>query len=585
MPQRKAQPKPTVRYRIGWDNPNEHLFDIEIAFRARGRETELFLPAWRPGRYLIQNYAANIREWSARARGAGAVQMVKRDKSTWVVTAKSGQDVVVRYRFFAGILDAGSSFLDETEAYFNGTNLFMMVADRRKQPVSLEIAAPPKWKIETQLKPAGANRFIARDWDYLVDSPTIASPTLVRHTFRESGCNVSLVFQGAEGLDTKAFVAPTRAIVRAQAAMFGEIPTGEYRFLYHVFDKWHGVEHEDSCSIVVKRSELLGSKPGDPAWDHFLAIASHEFFHVWNVKRILPKAFAPYDFSTEAYTKQLWVMEGVTSYYGEKMLLRSGLWSPERYLEHMGNEIGTLESTPGRMYLSLAQASFDGWLQDPAQMHDRSNAWVSFYLKGEIVAALLDIAIRRATRGKRSIDDVMRDLWTKYGRRGRGMEEDAIEKSASAIARKDLSDFFRKYLDGLAPLPYKEMFGALGIAFESKPATAERVFGAKLKRSEGRIVVDSVISGSAAALAGLLPNDEVIAIDGTRIAADGDIDRIMRSAPEQKSFELIVGRADRIAVKDVTPAEDSRVTVKLSLSPKADGEAVMLRSSWLAENA
>lgn len=585
MAQRKAQPKPAVRYRIGWDNPNEHLFDIEIAFRARSRETELQLPAWRPGRYLIQNYAANIREWSARARGAGALPIEKRGKSTWVVTAKSGQDVVVRYRFFAGILDAGSSFLDDTEAYFNGTNLFMMVADRRKQPVSLEIAAPPKWKIETQLAPAGPNRFIARDWDYLIDSPTIVSPSLVRRSFRESGCNVSLVFQGAEGIDTRALVAPTRAIVRAQAAMFGDIPTENYRFLYHVFDKWHGVEHEDSCSIVVKRAELLGAKPGDSAFDHFLSIASHEFFHVWNVKRILPKAFAPYDFSTEAYTKLLWVMEGVTSYYGEKMLLRSGLWSRERYLEHLGTEIGTLESTPGRKYLTLAQASFDGWLQDPAQMHDRSNVWVSFYLKGEIVAAMLDIAIRRATRGKRSIDDVMRNLWAKYGRRGRGMEEDAFEKAASAIARKDMRDFFEKYVDGLAPLPYEEMFGACGIAFESKPAAAERVLGAKLKRSEGRIVVDSVISGSAAALAGLLPNDEAIAIDGTRIAAEGDIDRVMRSAPEQGSFELIVGRADRIAVKDVAPMEESRVTVKLAISEKAASDAQALRRGWLAEQA
>jgi predicted metalloprotease with PDZ domain len=333
-----------IAYTISWTDPNEHLLDITISFTAPADEPRLTLPAWRPGRYLIQNYAANIRQCAAADSGGDPLDIRKDAKSSWRISAKAGEELTVRYRYYAGILDAGSSFLDESEAYCNGSNLFMMVEGLRHEQTRLTVAAPAEWRIETQLPREDENTFVARDYDHLIDSPTIAAPSFRRHSFLESGAAIHLIFIGAETIDTDQFIDPVHAIVRSQSKMFGGLPFSEYRFLTHIGEKWHGVEHEASCSIVAKRSDLLGAKKDDAGYDHFLLICSHEFFHLWNVKRILPAVFAPYDYSAETLTRLLWVIEGVTSYFAALTLVRAGLWTEKRYLKHLGSEIETLEN-------------------------------------------------------------------------------------------------------------------------------------------------------------------------------------------------------------------------------------------------
>jgi len=561
----------SVEYVLSWGNPNDHLFDVSISFTTPVGDPRLLLPAWRPGRYLIQNYSANIREWSA------TVPMRKEEKSSWRLEAKAGERITVRYRFFGGVLDAGSSFLDETEAYFNGSNLFMMVEPMRNEPARLTIQAPDDWRIETQLARVGDRVFEARDYDHLIDSPTIAAASMTHHTIEEAGTTIHLVFRGDEGIETSQYLEPVRAIVKTQTELFRDVPVREYRFLYHVGDVWHGVEHEASCSMIVRRSEVLGAKAGDTGFDHMLAITSHEFFHLWNVKRIMPAAFVPYDYSRETPTRLLWAMEGITSYYGELTLVRAGLWDEERYLKHLKSEIEQLENAPGRRHLSLAQASFDGWLQDPAQMHDKSNSWISFYNKGEIVAALLDLAIR--SRSDRSLDDVMRFLWSEYGARGRGLEEDAIEKAVAFVCGYDFSDFFHRYVEGVEPLPYHQLFATAGITFETVPRQAG--FGAKLKTSEGAVVFDSIVEAGPAMGAGILPSDEVIAIDGTRIRSEKDIDRILRIVREDRPFELLTSRRGLIQRRSVAARPDGSVDINLRITA-ADNA---LRSAWLRRNA
>ncbi|HEX7831601.1 MAG TPA: hypothetical protein VF787_18240, partial [Thermoanaerobaculia bacterium] len=490
-----------MHYLLSWGAPSERLFDITLRFTAPSDTPRLLLPSWRPGRYLIQDYAANVREWSAGERA-----IWKDGKTTWRVEARAGEEVTLRYRYYAGVLDAGSSFLDEGEAYFNGSNLFMLVDGLRHEEHLLTIAAPADWRVETQLPKEDEGRFRARDYDHLIDSPTIAAATLTRHSFVEGGARFHLVFRDDDGIDTEQFVEPVRAIARSQAELFGGFPFDEYRFLYHVRDRWHGVEHENSSSIIVRRAALLGCGPGDEGYDLFLSITAHELFHAWNVKRILPAKFLPYDYWHETPTRLLWVMEGLTSYYGELTLVRSGLWTVTRYLEHLQSEIELLESSTARGHLSLAQASFDGWLADPAHNHDLSNAWFSFYNKGEVVSALLDLAIRRATNGAKSIDDVVRLLWERYGKAGRGLEEDAMERAVAELA--DVGDFFARYVDGTEPLPYEELFATAGVAFAASPASTAMSLGARLKSSDGLLVVDAVTRGGAAMEAGLLPNDE-----------------------------------------------------------------------------
>jgi predicted metalloprotease with PDZ domain len=549
------------RYVLSWVHPNEHLFDVAVTFIAPVDDPVAHLPSWRPGRYLIQNYAANVREWSPN--------MTKIAKSSWRVAARAGEEVTISYRFFAGVLDAGSSFLDEEEAYFNGSNLFVWIDGLRGDEASLTIAAPADWNIETQLARGEGNTFRARDYDHLIDSPTICAATMTRHSFVERGARIHLIFRNDEGIDTEQFVEPVRAIVRAHAQLFGGLPLDEYRFLYHVGDRWHGVEHEDSTSIIVRRSALVGAHEGDDGFDHVLSITAHEFFHLWNVKRILPAVFAPYDYTTETPTRLLWAMEGITSYYGDLLLVRAGLWSPQKYLEHLQKEIETLENAPGRELLSLAQASFDAWLQEPAQMHDKSNAWISFYSKGEVVAALLDILLR--TRSEHSLDDVMRHLWREYGQSGRGLEQDAIERAVMRVTGVDVRDFFARSVYGVEPLPYAELFAAAGvdIGFTARDAS----LGATLRRTEGRLVVESVVRGGAAMDAGLLPGDELLAIDRNRMLQTGDVEPVLRDGD---AVELLVARAGVVRTRTLVPRRDGSVDVTLTIA----GESA-LRDAWL----
>jgi predicted metalloprotease with PDZ domain len=580
-------------YLLSWTNPSERLFDVTIRFTAPADTPRLLLPAWRPGRYLIQNYAANVREWSA-----GDSRVWKDGLTSWRVDARAGEEVTFRYRYYAGVLDAGSSFLDEEEAYWNGSNLFMLVKGLRSEEHVLTVAAPGEWKIETQLPRSGVilsradgegpspaptekvlrfaqddTVFLARDFDHLIDSPAIAAATLTRHSFVESGARIHLVFRGDEGIDTEQFLEPVRAIARYQSELFGGVPFREYRFLYHVRDRWHGVEHEDSSSIILHRKSLLGCGPGDDGYDHFLSITSHELFHAWMVKRIVPAVFSPYDYWHATPTRLLWVMEGVTSYYGERSLVCSGLWPVERYLRHLENEIRVLESLPARHHLSLSQASFDGWLSDPAQMHDHPNAFFSFYNKGELVAALLDLTMRRATNGERGLDDVMRILWEEYGTTGRGLEEDAMERVVARVA--DVGDFFARYVDGTEPLPYAELFGAAGVAFASTPGTAPAL-GARLGSREGLLVVESVIRGGAAMEAGLLPNDELLAIGETRVSDEPSVAAALRALKGGQSSELLIARAGVVRRLSLAAKPDPRPKIELRVAGPSE-----LRKAWL----
>lgn len=544
-------------YLISWGNPREHLFDIRITFTAPSDSPRLLLPVWRPGRYLVQNFAANVRQWSAN--------MTKEAKSVWRADARAGEETVVTYRYYAGVLDAGSSFLDDGEAYVNPSNLLMMIDGLRDEPSTLTIAAPGDWLIETQL-PRVEDRFLARDYDHLIDSPLMSSATMTRHSFVESGARIHLVLRHDEGIESEHLVEPLRAITRTQAALFGGLPFREYRFLAHVGDRWHGVEHEDSSSLIFKRSAL----PDD---DHVLSLCSHELFHAWNVKRIVPAAFTPYDYWRETPTRLLWAMEGITSYYGELSLVRAGIWSIERYLKHLKNEIETLESAPAREHLSLAQASFDAWLQEPALMHDRANAWFSFYNKGELVALLLDLTLR--AEGTATLDDVMRHLWREYGQTERGLEEDAIEHAVSDVSGKDFGDFFRRYVDGVEDLPYESVLAHAGIACERR-FDAKMSLGAKLQRIDGVLSFDFVVRGGAAMEAGVLPKDELLAIDGVRVSTEADVRRCFELVTEGASVELLVARGGVVRTITAIALHDPRPKISLRVN-----EESALRDAWL----
>lgn len=569
-----------LRYLISWSDPTSRLYDVEISFDAPSDDPRLLLPVWRPGRYLVQNYAANVRSWSARSGDGAPLRMWKEALSEWRVAAAAGTRVVVSYRYYAGKLDAGSSFLDPHEAYFNGSNLFMLVEGLRQQEAALTVAAPAHWRVETQLARGDGDHshsFVARDYDHLIDSPLIAAESMTRHTFTSAGATIHLVVLNDRGIDTEQYVEPLQRIIAAQSEIFGGLPLREYRFLVHLGAVWHGVEHESSCSIVAKRQEMLGAGPGSDGYDRFLSIASHEFFHVWNIKRLLPARFAPYDYFAPTPTHLLWFFEGGTSYYGDLALARSGVWSDERYLEHLAREIETLENAPAREHLAVSQASFDSWLHDPSSMHDRTNGWFSFYNKGELLCAVLDLQIRQRTGGAHSLDDVVRLLWQRYGVDGRGVPESGVQQAACEIA--PVEDFFSRYVDGTDALPYAETLATAGIELASSMRDGGSPgLGCTLRSTGGILVVDTVLQDTPGAQAGLLPGDELIAIDELRVQNAGEVQRVL-GAVSDATVELVVSRSGQLRRFSLRVAADSRITIALHAEP-----ANTRRDEWLWRN-
>ena len=521
-----------IHYALSWRDANEHLFDIAIRFVAPHDEPRLILPAWRPGKYQLQNFPANVRQWSANLR--------KLAPNVWVADASSGEEVEVRYRYWGGVLDAGSSYLDRDEAYFNGSNLFMWVDGLRSDECLLTIDT--EWPVA----PHRGQDFRARNYDHLIDSPTIAGGYAVQ-SFEESGAKIHLLSMECV---TARFVEPLRAVVREQAAVFGELPLNEYKFLIHGADRWHGVEHEDSCSMLVKR----GAADYD---DHFLSLASHEFFHLWNVKRMMPAAFAPYDYTEPTPTKLLWAMEGITSYYGDLVLARSGYWSEQRYLQQLAREIELLEASHARTHFSLSQISFDGWVHDTSRPHDRGNAWYSFYTKGEIVSALLDLTLRATGT---TLDDVMRVLWAE-----RILDEDAVARVADEPA------FFARYVDGVEPLPYAETLALAGIRYEERRKRS--TLGVKMKDG----VIESVASGSTGAAADLLPNDELLAVRGLRVRSTANIEHALHEAKPNDEIEVVYARNGLVGTRRVALRDDGAPEVRLHVEEEANA----LRREWL----
>src|SRR5947209_1268341 len=524
-----------IHYSISWRDDSEHLFDIAIRFVAPHDQPRLILPSWRPGKYQLQNFAANVREWTPN--------LSKLAPNVWCADVRSGDAVEVGYRYWGGVLDAGSSYLDRSEAYFNGSNLFMWVDGLRSDECVLTIDTDRP--IACQLPREGKD-LRARNYDHLIDSPAIAGPFSVE-SFEESGASIDFM---SIGCDTARVVEPMRGIVREQAAVFGGLPLREYKFLIHGGDRWHGVEHEDSCSMLVKR--------GAPDFDeHFLSLASHEFFHVWNVKRMMPAAFAPYDYTTPTPTRLLWAMEGITSYYGDLSLARSGYWSEQRYLRHLAHEIEMLESSHARTHLSLSQTSFDGWVHDATRLHDRGNAWYSFYTKGEIVSALLDLTLR--SRGM-SLDEVMRVLWAE-----RILDEDAVARVVDDPA------FFARYIDGVEPLPYAELFALAGVRFETHRKRS--TLGLKMKDG----IIESVTSGSSGAAADLLPHDELLAVRGLRVHSTGDIEHALHGTKAGDEVEVVFERSGGVITRRVQLKDDGATEVRLHIQEEDNA----LRREWL----
>jgi predicted metalloprotease with PDZ domain len=541
-----------------------------------GDVTDFVMPVWTPGSYKVRDFAKNVQDFRA-----GPHAWKKIDKSRWRVFA--GGDLAIEYDVWAFELSVQSSHLDHEHAHVNGASVFFYVDGQKEAPVTLRILPPRGWKIASALERRGPV-YLAPNYDILVDSP-VEVGTFERHSFRVRGVPHHLVIHGPGNFSARRLVADVQKIVKAEVSIMRHIPYRHYTFFLHnTAERGGGLEHLNSTALQYPPYQY---RPREK-YENFLELVAHEFWHLWNVKRIRPEVLGPFDYEREVYTTLLWVMEGITSYYDTIVPCRAGLYSPDRYFKKMAERIQKYEEKPGRKRQSLSESSFDAWIKLYQPNENATNCQMSYYEKGELVGMCLDLELRRRTANRRSLDDVMRLLYEEYGRRGRGMPEPEFKRACERIGG-NLDRFFADYVDGVADLPWGRFLGHAGVALRKEPkkpedgeeARKDRAWmGLSTQKSGASLLVTGVIEGSPADRAGLSAKDDLVALDGLRISPDDWEKRLDDYEPGDR-VRVSFFRSGFLREVEATVGRKENVTWALRRSEAATPLEKRIYESWL----
>lgn len=575
-----------VHYRVSMPRPHSHLFEVEATFPAGPDLLDALLPVWTPGSYLVREYARHLQDITASGPGGEPLAVQRTDKRTVRVRA-AGQAVTLRYRVYANELTVRTSHLDGSHGYFNGATLFLYTEATRGLPHRVTVVPPEGWRAFCALDREG-DTFLAPDYDELVDSPFEVGPHTPL-TFTAAGVPHELIAWGDTVPESAKLLEDLRRVCEEEAKLFGGLPMKRYLFLVYLSDKGRGgLEHKASTALLFPRAGFQTAR----GWEDFLTLAAHEYFHLWNVKRIKPRALVPFDYAQENYTTLLWAFEGFTSYYDNLFVRRAGLMSASRYLTRLGETLTNLHTTPGRKVQPLAEASLLSWVKQYRPDENTFNSAISYYLKGEVVAALLDLEIRRATGNAKGLDDVMRLLWQRHGDES-GVPEDGVEAAVTEVAGKDFTPFFDRAVRTTEELDYS-VFSHVGLEVNfrvkenagDKGGTASRAKAGDKPKGwlgvffKGSSTVGSVLDGSPAMEAGLYPDDEVVALDGYRVDGSGLIGRTEDKRPGD-TVRVTLFRRDKLVEVPVVLGQKPADAAWLSRVEKPTDAQKAAFQAWL----
>lgn len=591
--------KNAINYSIVPKDPAAHLFEVTLAVDSPDPNGQLFsLPAWIPGSYMIREFARNIVRIAAESAGQ-PVALRKLDKHTWQAEPCERR-LTLRYEVYAWDLSVRAAHLDQTHGFFNGTSVFLRVHGQEDQPHAVDIRRPDGdlykgWRVATALPELKAKRYgfgtyVAGDYDELIDHP-VEMGMFELATFRAHGVPHDIVITGRiPNLDMARLSADLKKICESQIALFEpetkRAPMRRYVFLtLAVGDGYGGLEHRASTALICSRADLpvKGQKEMSDGYRTYLGLCSHEYFHTWNIKRIKPAAFAPYDLSTEGYTSLLWLFEGFTSYYDDLMLVRSGVIDEAAYLKLVAKTVNTVLRGSGRTKQSVAESSFDAWTKYYRQDENSPNAIVSYYQKGSLIGLALDLTIRTETKGRKSLDDVMRAFWQRYGRdfykEGIGVEESEAEAVFEEVTGVRLKRFFERYVRGTEDLPLAKLLAPFGVELSDPRKNGKPALGVRTTREGNDCKLANVYEGGAAHQAGLSAGDILAALDGIRVTA-GNLDTLLGRYRPGDAVVLHVFRRDELMMFSATLAPDDAPQTTMSAQEKP-AAAVRLRAAWL----
>jgi predicted metalloprotease with PDZ domain len=568
--------------------PNTHLFHVTVTISNNTNALlDVALPVWTPGSYMVRDYARHMQEFAVADNHGQPLAWRKHDKTTWRIDATGAAQIIISYKVYAFELTVRTSHLDASHGYFNPATLCLYLPDRQNESHTICVVTPPTWRVSTGLPLLSSEpteheqcawTFRAANYDEIVDAP-FECGTHRLLTFSVNDIPHEIAIWGHGNENEAQLLDDTRRIVETTAAIFGSLPYQRYLFIFHLADGYGGLEHRNSVTNLVDRWNF---QPRTTYENRVLALTSHEFFHVWNIKRIRPAPLGPFDYSRENYTRQLWVAEGITSYYDNLLLRRAGLISARRYLEMVADDIRQLQSQPGRLLQSLEQSSFDAWIKFYRPDENSPNSAISYYQKGGLVALLLDLHLRQHSGGTRSLDDVLRLLNADAD--GSGFDEDhGFQRAAEQVLGTSLNDFFQHNIKQAGELDYNHYLNLVGLTLQwshSQPNT--NWLGITTRSEQGRLKVVSVRSDGPAYAAGIYANDEIIALDGWRIDTER-LDARLSERPPGSSVRLVLFRREQLHEIDVvvTAAPPDRVAIVAIEAPTIEQHA--LRRQWIGE--
>ncbi|HEX8957752.1 MAG TPA: M61 family metallopeptidase [Burkholderiaceae bacterium] len=589
--------KHSISYAIAPKDLAGHLFEVSVTVAAPAAEGQVFsLPAWIPGSYMIREFSRNIVQIRASSNGR-KVPLKKLDKHTWQAAPCHGT-LTLQYEVYAWDLSVRAAHLDQTHGFFNGTSVFLQAHGHEHVPHVVDIRPPAgmTWRVATALPELKAKRYgfgtyVAADYDELIDHP-VEMGTFELGSFKAHGVQHDVVFTGrVPNLDMVRVTTDLQKICEAQIALFEprskRAPMARYVFMSMVTaDGYGGLEHRASTALMCAREDLpVKGKPADSdGYRNFLGLCSHEYFHTWNVKRIKPAVFAPYDLRQETHTPLLWVFEGFTSYYDDLMLVRSGVIDEAAYLKAVAKTVNMVWRGAGRHKQSLADSSFDAWTKYYRQDENSPNAIVSYYTKGSLVALALDLTIRSETRGRKSLDDVMRALWQRYGRDfyspkgGRGVSEAELEALIDEVSGLKLKSRLDRWVRGTSDLPLAELLAPYGVELTAPGKEAKPGLGVRTVREGNDCKLATVYEGQAAHKAGLSGGDLLVALDGLRVTA-ANLDKLLERYRIGDTVTLHAFRRDELMNFSVKLMADDAPKREMKGAASAAGKRS--RASWL----
>jgi predicted metalloprotease with PDZ domain len=559
----------TINYELSMPKPQNHYFVVDILLENfKDPDLEIKLPVWAPGSYLVREFSKNVNLVTATDENGRELPINKLSKNTWKIERSKAKKINVHYEVYAFELSVRTSFLDLTHGFVSGSGVFMYVDGYQDLKGHLTIFPHKDFStISTALECAdegivadGNKVYKFENYDQLIDCPIEIGNQIV-FDFDAAGVKHKVALYGVGNFNVADLMRDMKKIVETATSVFGENPNKTYTFIIHnVVNGQGGLEHTNSCTLSVNRWSYEGED-----YLGFLSLVAHEYFHLWNVKRIRPKELGPFDYDQENYTSLLWVMEGFTSYYDELLMVRAGFYSKEKYLSKLQSSINYVEGTIGSRVQPLAHASFDAWIKAYRPNENSSNTTMTYYSRGAVMGALLDAMIIDKYNGSKCLDHFMQSLYNKYYKElNRGFTETEFKMELAKFINIDIDEFFKNYIDGVEVPPYKEVFDKIGVKL-SVTASEKPNFGATYQDNSGKLIVRYVRSNSSAENAGLSVNDEIIAFNTFRVN-QATFDSFLSGLETGDKFYLMISREDLIQVLEVNMQNHLTTQYKLELN-------------------